>query len=79
MDLHRIAFDWRRAWLLLAIVAFNWLLPAAAWAAPQETGPNVHGDTIPYLLVLLCVALAFILLCRSSSRSKEIRLEDLDD
>jgi hypothetical protein len=79
MYLHRLSNHWRRAWLLLAIAAINWLLPTAALAAPQETGPNVHGDTIPYLLVLLCVALAFILLCRSSSRSKEIRLEDLDE
>jgi hypothetical protein len=77
--LYRLAPCWRRAWLLFAIVAFNLCLPAAAWAAPADTGPTVHGDTIPYLLVLLCLALGFILLCRSSSRSKEVRLDELDE
>jgi hypothetical protein len=38
-----------------------------------------HGDTLPALLLVLCLALALVLLCRSSGRSTESKLEKLDE
>jgi hypothetical protein len=63
---------------VLAIVAIHLIAPPSLWAE-QATGPKVHDQVLPYLLVILSLALALILLCRSASRSKDVRLEDLDD
>jgi hypothetical protein len=38
-----------------------------------------HGDTVPALLLVLCLALGLILLCRPSGRRAESKLEKLDD
>lgn len=68
--------------MVWSLAIFGMLLawaPSTALAADTPTGPKVHSDAIPYLLIVLCLALALILLCRSSSRSKDLRLDDLDD
>ncbi|MCC7086692.1 MAG: hypothetical protein IT427_16960 [Pirellulales bacterium] len=79
MYLHRIVAHWRIVRSFIVLLVCRLVLPSTAQAAYQTQGPAVHGDTIPYLLVILCLALAFILLCRSSSRSKEVRLDDYDE
>jgi hypothetical protein len=38
-----------------------------------------HGDTVPALLLVLCLALGLILLCRSAGRRTESKLEKLED
>jgi hypothetical protein len=43
----------------------------------QPAGP--HSDTLPALLLVLCLALPLVLLCRSSGRRAESKLEKLDD
>jgi hypothetical protein len=43
----------------------------------QPQGP--HSDTLPALLLVLCLALPLVLLCRSSGRRSESKLEKLDD
>jgi hypothetical protein len=42
-----------------------------------QLGP--HSDTLPSMLLVLCLALAMVLLCRSSGRSSESKLEKLDE
>ena len=42
-----------------------------------QQGP--HSDTLPALLLVLCLALPLVLLCRSSGRSAESKLEKLDE
>jgi hypothetical protein len=41
------------------------------------TGP--HGDTLGALLLVMCLALGLILLCRPSGRHAESKLEKLDE
>ena len=66
--------------LVTALVCVVWTPKAAfAQAAPAApTGP-LHSDAMPYLLILFCLALGLIVVCRSANRSPEIRLEDLDE
>jgi hypothetical protein len=55
------------------MTTLHWLL---AEINPQ-LGP--HGDTIPILLMLFFAVLGIIIVCRTSRRSTEIKLDDLDD
>ena len=41
------------------------------------TGP--HDLVVPYVVVVLCVALGMIVLCRSANRSSDVKLDDLDE
>ncbi len=52
-------------------------LTLLAQGTSGQTGP--HGDTLPALLLVLCLALGMVLLCRSSGRSSESKLERLDE
>ncbi len=78
ISLHRFFVRSRFVCCTVAVLAIHLFLPTSLWAQ-QPTGPKVHGDTIPYLLVILSIALALILLCRSSSRGKDVRLQSLDE
>ncbi|HEY2882552.1 MAG TPA: hypothetical protein VGJ15_08965 [Pirellulales bacterium] len=50
------------------------------WLFAEITPPaGPHGDTIPIMLMLFFVALGLIIVCRTSRRSAEIKLDDLDD
>jgi hypothetical protein len=55
--------------------------PAIALADHAVLTPNApgHSDGVAYLLVLFCVALAVIILVRSSNRTAEVRLHELDE
>jgi hypothetical protein len=38
-----------------------------------------HDPVVPYVIVVLCVALGMIVLCRSANRSTDVKLENLDE
>jgi len=38
-----------------------------------------HDPVVPYVIVVLCVALGMIVLCRSANRSSDVRLDDLEE
>ena len=40
---------------------------------------GLHDAVIPYVVVVLCVALGLIVVCRSANRSPEVKLEDLEE
>ena len=65
-----------RVLILASIASMPQMAFAQAPAAP--TGP-LHSDAMPYLLIVFCLALGLIVVCRSANRSPEIRLEDLDE
>jgi len=45
--------------------------------AQMFTAP--HDPVVPYVIVVLCVALGMIVLCRSANRSSDVKLDDLDE
>lgn len=65
----------------LAMAAFSAvaLFPAVALAEGTSGVQGPHGDTLPSLLLVLCLALALILLCRPSGRHAESKLDKLDE
>jgi hypothetical protein len=71
-----------RFFRVASVITLVWIasIPeiAFAQAAPAPTGP-LHSDAMPYLLIVFCLALGLIVVCRSANRSPEIRLEDLDE
>ena len=71
----------RSAAVLLGFVAGGYLAlsPAAALAETVQAGPATHSETLPYIEVVICLALGLILLCRSSGRRAEMNLEELDE
>jgi hypothetical protein len=77
--LQRVIAHWRSLWPLVALFVAQLAVPSAAYAASTQPAAPTHNHTLPYLLVMLCLALALILLCRSASRSKDLRLEELDE
>jgi hypothetical protein len=54
-------------------------MPAAARAEGITPIAGPHGDTLASLLVVLCVALSLILLCRPSGRYVESKLEKFEE
>jgi hypothetical protein len=38
-----------------------------------------HDQVVPYVIVVLCVALGMIVVGRSANRSSEVKLDDLDE
>lgn len=55
------------------------MLPAVAFADSVQTVAEPRTDGVGYLLVLFCVALSIIILARSSNRSPEVRLKELEE
>ena len=67
-------------WLTIAIFAGEYLCsPTAAWAATQPPAGPGHSDVMAYMLIVFCVALGMIIVCRSAGRTAEVRLEELDE
>ena len=56
---------------LLAVISITFVL------AQIVTAP--HDPVVPYVIVVLCIALGMIVLCRSANRSTDVKLEDLDE
>lgn len=71
----------RRAMLLgLSVCLICALSPFVALAEHSQPGPpEPRSDGVGYLLVLFCVALSVIILCRTSNRNPEARLEKLEE
>jgi len=63
--------------ICLAVLGFL-TSPNAAWAQAQPPAQG-HSDVMAYMLIVFCVALGMIILCRSAGRTTEVRLEDLDE
>jgi fatty acid desaturase len=70
-------------WLRFAIVAvLAWSLTATLAVAATAPGGPGGGDksyVIPYMLVILAMALGLMIVCRSSNRSSELKRSDDDD
>jgi hypothetical protein len=49
----------------------------ASLVLAQIGGP--HDPVVPYVVVVLCVALGMIVLCRSANRSSDVKLDDLEE
>lgn len=76
----RVVQCWRLICLVIGLAVFQIAAPAVALAqSDQNTAPKTHNVTVPYLLVILCLSLGFIMLCRSAGRTKEVKLDDLND
>jgi hypothetical protein len=71
----RRAAHWLTMWILgLVFLAF----PRAAWAQAQPPAQG-HSDVMAYMLLVFCIALGMIMVCRSAGRTSEVRLEELDE
>ncbi|HZZ27595.1 MAG TPA: hypothetical protein VFE46_06260 [Pirellulales bacterium] len=70
-----------RQWALPAalIASATALLPKTALADTANALNGPHGDTVPALVVILCLALALIIVVRSSGRHTESKLEKYDE
>ena len=70
-------------WFRFAIVAvLAWSLTATMALAATAPGTSGGGDksyVIPYMLVVLAMALGLMIVCRSSNRSSEMRRSEDDD
>ncbi len=69
---------WRRGALFGVSLATAVGWPASAFAQPAIAPPG-HADVVPAVLVFFGVVLGLILVCRSSGRTAEMKLEELDD
>jgi hypothetical protein len=69
--------------VLVGLTAGTICLLSPAVALAQRGGPppptEGHNDGLGYLLVLFCVALSMIILVRSSNRSPDVRLKELEE
>jgi hypothetical protein len=73
-----------RTILALGFIASAW--PAVTLAqspltplAPLMAQGVPHADTVPYVIVVFCLILGFIIVCRTANRSAESRLDDLEE
>ena len=44
-----------------------------------NAAPEPHSDGVAYLLMLFCICLSMVLLCRGSNRSPDVRLKSLEE
>ena len=64
--------------LTLASLVLGSVAPAMeSLVLAQIAGP--HDPVVPYVIVVLCVALGMIVLCRSANRSTDVKLDDLEE
>ena len=75
-----------RALFCLAVGASAWLaMNGTAQAryvdpdAPGAEGPAVKSYVLPWMLVVLCIAMGMMVVCRGSRRSSESKLSKQDD
>jgi hypothetical protein len=52
------------------------LMAAAPQGPPADTGKSW---VVPYMLVVLAIALGLMIVCRSANRNKEVRQTEFDD
>jgi hypothetical protein len=46
--------------------------------AAAEAAPAGKSYVIPYMVVVLCIALGLVVVCRSGNRSKEPKIDKLE-
>ncbi len=68
-------------WLLSTMLTLAfWSHAAVALAQRKKAEPEAQKDYImPYILVILCIALGLIVVCRGGSRSKDVAMPGLDE
>jgi len=65
----------------MSIIAtiFGKQLSAHAGLLLAQVVSTQHDVVIPYVVVVLCVALGLVVVCRSANRNPEVKLEDLEE
>jgi len=69
---------------MLGLIISFWPTTASAESLPARLiAPSglmaqapPHADTVPYVIVVFCLILGYIIVCRSANRSAESRLDD---
>jgi hypothetical protein len=70
--------------LICAIATFSvWAHAALVFAqkkgkAAPPTAPGEKSYVLPYVIVVLCIALGLLVVCRSGGRSNEPKLDNLE-
>jgi len=71
------------AWLRIALVAvLAWsatALPLMAATPPPAPADTSKSWVVPYMIVILAIALGLMIVCRSANRGKEVRHTEFDD
>ncbi len=76
MKMHVLAIFWQRIFLATCAV---WLLESAVFAQNTATAPAPGKSyVLAYALVVLCVLLGLVVVCRPGRRSSEPKLPDLE-
>lgn len=68
-----------RLWPLLVLAIWNHAGVAFAQRAIKAAPVEQKSYILPYMAVILCIALGLIVVCRSGGRTNEARLEKLDE
>jgi hypothetical protein len=64
--------------MMLAVWAQAATVFAQRRGPAEEPAPPEKSYILPYVVVVLCVALGLMVVCRSGGRSNEPKLEDLE-
>ena len=66
--MNRIRAFWHNVFLTVATMACWVVSPGVALAQEETVGGTATAYTLPYMLVILCIALGMLVVCRSSRR-----------
>jgi hypothetical protein len=76
-------FHARRIWhwvLLTTLMLAFWSHAAVAFAQRKKAEPEAQKEYVmPYILVILCIALGLLVVCRGGSRSKDVKMPGIED
>lgn len=71
---------WRKASSTLLTAACWGVLTGAAWAQEEETkGGGANSYVLSYMVVILCIALGLLVVCRSSRRRERAKPEQFGE
>jgi hypothetical protein len=78
MKLHARRF-WHWFLSMMLTLAF-WSHAAVAFAQRKKAEPEAQKEYVmPYILVILCIALGLLVVCRGGSRSTDVKMPGVDD
>jgi hypothetical protein len=68
-------------WVLSTILTLAfWSHAAVAFAQRKKGEPEEQKEYVmPYILVILCIALGLLVVCRGGSRSKDVKMPGVDE
>jgi len=74
----------RKLWFLVLVGGCSLAVEATAWAAKSHQQPVTEKSTatywvFPYFIVILCIALGMLVVCRPSRRSERARPQKYED